>query len=98
MANALRDTLGSADVRVDQASGLPTLTVTVDPFATANYGLSAVAIGGAESGQIFEGDRRFEVVVRLNDTDRNNARALSALPITTAEGVPCLCRRWPVFR
>jgi len=95
VANALRDTPGSADVRVEQASGLPTLTVTVDRFAAANYGLSAAdvtetvsaAIGGAESGQIFEGDRRFDVVVRLNDTDRNNAIALSALPVTTAEGV-----------
>lgn len=95
VANALRDTPGSADVRVEQASGLPTLTVTVDRFAAANYGLSAAdvtetvsaAIGGAESGQIFEGDRRFDVVVRLNDADRNDAIALSALPVTTSSGV-----------
>ena len=95
VANALRDTPGSADVRVEQASGLPTLTVTVDRFAAANYGLSAAdvtetvsaAIGGAESGQIFEGDRRFDVVVRLNDADRNDAIALSALPVTTSAGV-----------
>ena len=78
VAAALRATPGSADVRVEQASGLPTLTVSVDRFAAANYGLSAAdvseavsaAVGGAEAGQIFEGDRRFSVVVRLAETGR----------------------------
>ncbi|WP_291834355.1 CusA/CzcA family heavy metal efflux RND transporter, partial [Brevundimonas sp.] len=95
VANALRATPGSADVRVEQASGLPTLTVSVDRFAAANYGLSAAdvseavsaAVGGAEAGQIFEGDRRFSVVVRLADEARNDPAALAALPITTATGV-----------
>jgi heavy metal efflux system protein len=95
VANVLRSTPGSADVRVEQASGLPTLTVSVDRFAAANYGLSAAevsnavsaAIGGAEAGQIFEGDRRFDVVVRLADEARNDPAALAALPITTTTGV-----------
>ncbi|WP_287103363.1 CusA/CzcA family heavy metal efflux RND transporter, partial [Brevundimonas sp.] len=88
VAAALRATPGSADVRVEQASGLPTLTVSVDRFAAANYGLSAAdvseavsaAVGGAEAGQIFEGDRRFSVVVRLADDARNDPAALAALP------------------
>lgn len=95
VAAALRATPGSADVRVEQASGLPTLTVSVDRFAAASYGLSAAdvteavsaAIGGAEAGQIFEGDRRFDVVVRLPDSARNDPAALDALPVTTAAGV-----------
>ena len=95
VAAALRATPGSADVRVEQASGLPTLTVSVDRFAAANYGLSAAdvseavsaAVGGAEAGQIFEGDRRFSVVVRLADEARNDPAALAALPVTTATGV-----------
>nr|WP_315051541.1 CusA/CzcA family heavy metal efflux RND transporter [uncultured Brevundimonas sp.] len=95
VATVLRNTPGSADVRVEQASGLPTLTVSVDRFAAANYGLSAAevsnavsaAIGGAEAGQIFEGDRRFDVVVRLADEVRNDPAALAALPITTTTGV-----------
>ncbi|KAK0332846.1 hypothetical protein LTR94_023248, partial [Friedmanniomyces endolithicus] len=95
VAAALRATPGSADVRVEQASGLPTLTVSVDRFAAANYGLSAAdvseavsaAVGGAEAGQIFEGDRRFSVVVRLADDARNDPAALAALPVTTATGV-----------
>jgi cobalt-zinc-cadmium resistance protein CzcA len=95
VADALRQTPGAADVRVEQVSGLPTLTVSVDRFAAANYGLSAAdvseavsaAIGGAAAGQIFEGDRRFDVVVRLADEARNDPAALAALPISTAGGV-----------
>lgn len=95
VAAALRATPGSADVRVEQASGLPTLTVSVDRFAAANYGLSAadvseavsVGVGGAEAGRIFEGDRRFDVVVRLPDDARNDPAALAALPIVSSSGV-----------
>ncbi|NEX91140.1 CusA/CzcA family heavy metal efflux RND transporter [Caulobacter sp. 17J65-9] len=95
VAVALRGTTGSADVRVEQASGLPTLTVKVDRFAAANYGLSAAdvseavsaAVGGAEAGRIFEGDRRFDVVVRLPDAARNDPAALAALPIVADSGV-----------
>ncbi|MNX80570.1 Nickel and cobalt resistance protein CnrA [compost metagenome] len=95
VATALRETRGSADVRVEQVSGLPTLTVRVDRFAAASYGLSAAdvseavsaAVGGAEAGRIFEGDRRFDVVVRLAEDTRNDPAALAALPIVSATGV-----------
>lgn len=94
IAGVLRETSGSADVRVEQASGLPTLTITVDRFAAANYGLSAAdiseavsaGIGGAEAGRIFEGDRRFDVVVRLPEDARNDPAALAALPISGPNG------------
>ena len=95
VAAALRATPGSADVRVEQATGLPTLTVKVDRFAAANYDLSAgdvsdavsTAVGGTTAGRIFERDRRFDVVVRMPDAARNDPAALAALPITTASGV-----------
>ena len=95
VAGSLRETEGAADVRVEQASGLPTLTISVDRFAAASYGLSAadiseavsVGVGGAEAGRIFEGDRRFDVVVRLPDAARNNPAALAALPIVSSSGV-----------
>jgi heavy metal efflux system protein len=95
VAASLRETTGSADVRVEQASGLPTLTVGVDRIAAASYGLSAadvseavsIGIGGAEAGRIFEGDRRFDVVVRLPDDARNDPAALAALPIVSDTGV-----------
>ena len=94
VAGALRETDGAADVRVEQISGLPTLTVSVDRFAAANYGLSAadvseavsIAVGGMEAGRVFEGDRRFDVVVRLAEEARNDPAALAALPIVTAGG------------
>jgi cobalt-zinc-cadmium resistance protein CzcA len=95
VAASLRETTGSADVRVEQAAGLPTLTVSVDRTAAASYGLSAsdvseavsAGIGGAEAGRIFEGDRRFDVVVRLPDDARNDPAALAALPIVSDTGV-----------
>jgi len=95
VAAKLRGTPGSADVRMEQASGLPTLTISIDRFAAANYGLSAAdvseavstAIGGAEAGRIFEGDRRFDVVVRLPDEARNDPATLAALPIVSSTGI-----------
>ena len=95
VATSLRETTGSADVRVEQASGLPTLTVSVNRIAAASYGLSAadvsdavsVGIGGVEAGRIFEGDRRFDVVIRLPDDARNDPAALAALPIVSNTGV-----------
>ena len=95
VAGSLRETEGAADVRVEQASGLPTLTISVDRFAAASYGLSAAdvseavsaGVGGAEAGRIFEGDRRFDVVVRLPDAGRNDPAALAALPIVSSSGV-----------
>jgi len=80
---------GAADVAVEQVSGLPLLTITPDRAALARYGLSvadvqepvATAIAGAVAGQVFEGDRRFEIVVRLPEAQRQDPRALARLPI-----------------
>lgn len=95
VAQALRQTPGAADVQVEQATGLPTLQVSVDRLAAASFGLSAAdvtgavskAVGGAQAGHIFEGDRRFSVVVRLAEAHRNDPAAFAALPVTNASGV-----------
>lgn len=89
----LRHIDGAADVRVEQVSGLPMLTVRIDHAAAAQYGLSAAdvsealstGIGGAAAGKIFEGDRRFEVVVRLDEETRNDPAELAALPVLTPD-------------
>ncbi|MCG3133857.1 MAG: Cobalt-zinc-cadmium resistance protein CzcA [Planctomycetes bacterium] len=89
IAKALAATQGAADVKVEQAEGLPVLTVEVDRKAASRYGLSvadvhdviAVAIGGSEAGLIFEGDRRFDLVVRLPDDVRRDPEALGRLPV-----------------
>ena len=90
----LRGIDGAADVRVEQVSGLPTLSVRVDHAAAAQYGLTAAdvsealatGIGGTGAGKIFEGDRRFDVVVRLDEEARNDPAQLAALPVIAPDG------------
>ena len=80
---------GSADVKLEQVTGLPLLTVTPDRQALVRYGLNpgvvqetvATAIGGEVSGQLFEGDRRFDLVVRLPERLRQDPAALADLPV-----------------
>ena len=80
---------GAADVKVEQVSGLPFLEITVDRAEIARRGLSvsavqdviAIAIGGRGVGQVYEGDRRFAIVVRLPDAVRGNLEALRDLPV-----------------
>jgi len=80
---------GAADVKTEQVSGLPMLTVKPDRAALARYGISlaelqdvvAIAVGGREAGLVFEGDRRFEIVIRLPEQMRVDVEALSLLPI-----------------
>ena len=89
---------GAADVKVEQAQGLPFLEITVDRAEIARRGLSvsavqdvvAAAVGGREAGMVFEGDRRFAIVVRLPDAVRGNMDALRGLPVPlpTVEGRP----------
>jgi heavy metal efflux system protein len=86
---------GVADARVEQTSGMPVLTVEIDRAAIARYGLNvadvqdvvAVAIGGREAGLVFEGDRRFDVIVRLPDSLRAQPQTLENLwiPLPTRE-------------
>jgi cobalt-zinc-cadmium resistance protein CzcA len=86
---AAKGVQGAADVRVEQASGLPLLTVIPDRRALATYGLNpddvqrtvSTAVGGEVAGQLFEGDRRFDLVVRLPESLRQDPDAISALPI-----------------
>ncbi len=80
---------GSADVRTEQVSGLPMLTVKPNRMALARYGISLaelqevveIAVGGKDAGLLFEGDRRFDIVVRLPEHLRVDLDALSSLPI-----------------
>ncbi|CAA9340273.1 MAG: Cobalt-zinc-cadmium resistance protein CzcA; Cation efflux system protein CusA, partial [uncultured Lysobacter sp.] len=85
---------GNADVKLEQATGLPLMVITPDREALARYGLAvadvqdtvAAAMGGAHAGQLFDGDRRFDIVVRLPETERQDPRALAALPIALPAG------------
>lgn len=80
---------GAADVRVEQITGLPVLSVQMDRARMARYGLNGVdvqdavtiGIGGRIAGTIYEGDRRFELQVRLPESQRGDIEALGRLPI-----------------
>jgi cobalt-zinc-cadmium resistance protein CzcA len=80
---------GAADVKLEQATGLPLLAITPDTAGLNRYGLNAVAvqaaigtaIGGTVAGQLFEGDRRFDIVVRLPEALRSDPSRLADLPI-----------------
>ena len=90
IAAILRATRGAADVKVEQTEGLSILDVTVDKAEIARRGLSlaavqqviGTAIGGRAAGVVFEGDRHFEIEVRLPDAIRNDIEALKNLPVS----------------
>ena len=85
----LKNVPGAADVKIEQTTGLPLLTVQLDREAIARYGLDvsevqeivSTALGGTAVGQIFEGDRRFDLVVRLPEELRTDLDALGNLPV-----------------
>jgi cobalt-zinc-cadmium resistance protein CzcA len=87
---------GAADVRVEAVSGLPTLSATPDREALARYGVSLadmqetleIAVGGRKVGQLVEGDRRFDIVVRTPDAVRESVDRIARLPVpvTRVEG------------
>jgi cobalt-zinc-cadmium resistance protein CzcA len=90
VAAILRATAGAVDVKVEQISGLSVLEITVDKAEIARRGLSlasvqeviGTAIGGRDAGIVFEGDRRFNIVVRLPEDVRNDLDALKNLPVS----------------
>jgi cobalt-zinc-cadmium resistance protein CzcA len=85
---------GATDLKVEQVTGLPVLSVDVDRDAISRYGLSvadvesvvAAAFGGEEAGQVYQGDRRFDIVVRLPESLRRDLRAIGDLPVPVAGG------------
>lgn len=89
IAAVLKNIPGANDVKVEQVTGLPLLTVKIDRAKLARYGLSVaevqnvveVAIGGKETGALFEGDRRFDLIVRLPEALRSDVDAVQRLPI-----------------
>ncbi len=89
IAEVIKKVQGAADVKVEQTQGAPTIEVKTDRSAISRYGLSmadvhdavAIAVGGREAGLVFEGDRRFDIIVRLPESLRNDVEALETLPV-----------------
>ena len=94
IAGVLRRTPGAVDVKVEQTTGLPMLDIRVDRDAMARLGVTAqdvqdtitATIGGREAGMIFEGDRRFLVVIRLSDAQRADMGVLRQVQVPGAGG------------
>jgi len=80
---------GGSDIKIEQATGLPVLSILPDRVAMERYGINIsnvqdvvqVAMSGREAGVIYEGDRRFDIVVRLPEDLRTNLVAIEDLPI-----------------
>ncbi|AUG05714.1 CusA/CzcA family heavy metal efflux RND transporter [Pseudomonas sp. S09G 359] len=89
IAETLEKLEGASEVKVEQTSGLPVLTINIDRDKAARFGLNvgdvqdtiAVAVGGRQAGTLYEGDRRFDMVVRLSDALRTDIDGLSRLLI-----------------
>ncbi len=85
----LQNVRGAADVKAEQTSGLPVLTVKPNRRALSRYGISVadiqdlveIAVGGKSAGRVFDGDRRFDIVVRLPEQLRSDVEALRSLPV-----------------
>ncbi len=94
VAGMLQQIAGASEVKVEQTTGLPMLTVQIDREKASRYGLNmgdvqdaiSTAMGGTEAGTVFEGDKRFDIQVRLPDAVRNDLQALSRLPIALPRG------------
>lgn len=92
--NVINQVPGAADVAVEQAAGLPVLTILPNREALARYGVSlselqrlvATVLGGTLAGQLYEGDQRIDIVVRLPEPARSNPDLLQSLPVPLAKG------------
>jgi cobalt-zinc-cadmium resistance protein CzcA len=89
ISHVLAGIQGGEDVKVEQTTGLPILTVNIDRQKVARLGVNladvqeviAIAMNGYETGTLFQGDRRFQIVVRLAEEARVNMDTLKRLPI-----------------
>jgi len=86
---------GAADVQADQITGTPQLLIRVDREAVARWGLNVeevqdvirAAVGGEAAGHVFEGVRRFEILVRYPEEYRDTQQAIASILVPTPDGV-----------
>ena len=89
ISTVIQKVKGASDVKVEQVSGLPVLSIIPDRESLDRFGLNIsdvqevveVAMGGKEVGQLFNGDQRFDIVVRLPEHLRTDIKTLERLPI-----------------
>lgn len=94
IAAVVRELEGAADVQADQVSGAPQLHITVNREAISRFGLNVedvlavvrTTIGGEQAGQVFEGVRRFDIIVRYQEAARASAERISRIIVTGPNG------------
>ncbi len=92
ISKVLSSIQGGEDVKVEQTTGLPILTVNIDRQKIARLGVNvadvqeaiSIAMNGRETGTLFQGDKRFDIVIRLPDESRANIESFKRLPIRIA--------------
>ena len=102
IAGLLNSIPGAEGVKVEQVAGLPVLSFEPNRAALYRYGLNitdvqdvlAAAAGGEEAGQLFEGDQRFALVVRLPEHLRSDLGALERLPIPLPGAAMSRSAKW----
>jgi cobalt-zinc-cadmium resistance protein CzcA len=85
---------GAADVKTEQISGLPIMSVVPKRDMLARYGLSVTDVqevvttyfGGANTGTLYEGDRRYDIVVRLPEALRSDVTTVGQITIALPDG------------
>lgn len=97
-ANIIRDIKGAADVRPEQVAGLPQIVVDYNRDRLARYGLKikdintllSSALSGATAGQFYQGEKRFDIVIRLKESFRHDITSIRNLyvPLPSGEKVP----------
>ena len=96
IAAVLEGIRGTSEVKVEDVTGMPVLEIRIDKAEIARHGLSlaaaqdviGIAVGGRAAGLVFEGDRRFQIVVRLSDVARNDIEVLKNLPVPLPGSLP----------
>jgi len=95
IAAAVRKVRGAADVQVDQVGGTPQLLIRIDRQAIARHGINVsdvqevlgAAVGGEKAGQVFEGIRRFDILVRFARAARESPEAIGRILIEGPGGI-----------
>ena len=89
VASVLRGIEGAADIKVEQTEGLPVMNIDIDRDTISRLGLSvtdvqdviSIAVGGREAGLVFQGDKRFDIKVRLPEEVRADLKSIDTLPV-----------------
>src|SRR6185369_17417467 len=93
---------GAEDLKVEQVSGLPLLQIKPDRTAIARYGINVrdindlveTIIAGKEAGQVYEGEQRFDLVVRLGEAASQDVETIKGLSVASPNGARIRFRNW----